>query len=386
MSTTDGRTRPIALDLFCGAGGASIGLAEAGYDVIGFDKWADAVRTHNHNGIKAEEIDLSAATVENWSMWRGNVDLLWGSPPCQPFSQAGLKRGQFDERDGFPWFLKAVQGVLPRVFVMENVKGLTFKKNQAYLAEIQATLEDQGYEVTYKVLNCADYGVPQKRQRLFMVGRRDGLAPLLPTQTHSKDGRELDPWVTMADALGWTVAPADRRNDQSKCGEVDPSWPLSQPANTIAGRDIVTDPGANANRFNGKGKSRNDGYFVTADEAGTPQGFPVALNTGRDWKKGLDRSHAQQIPVTEPAPTVSGVASQSRWEFAEPAPTISGTFGGVGGRKPNGGHRNLSTAEAAVLQAFPNGWEFLGTKTSQFLQIGNAVPPVMAYLIAEANQ
>jgi DNA (cytosine-5)-methyltransferase 1 len=342
---------PLALDLFCGAGGASIGLKAAGYDVIGFDKYPDAIATHNHNGMPALDRDLSTATVEDWRAWRGQVDLLWGSPPCQPFSQAGRHKGRFDERDGFPWFLAAVEGVAPRVFVMENVKGLTFRKNQAYLAEIKAALEDLGYAVRYEVLNCADYGVPQKRQRLFMVGRRDGGAPSFPMRTHSKGGAELgtDPWVTMAEALGWDEPPADQRNDQSQCGEVDPSWPLLEPANTVAGRNLIPDPGANANRFNGKGKSRNDGYFVAADEAAALQAFPV-------------------------------------WAAEEPAPTVSTTFGGVGGRKPSGGHRNLTLAEAAILQAFPNGYEFLGSKTSQFLQIGNAVPAPMAYLLAEVNR
>lgn len=97
-----GVTRPLALDLFCGAGGASIGLKAAGYDVLGFDKWADAVATHNHHGIAAEEMDLAARTVEDWSLWRGAIDLLWGSPPCQPFSQGGLQAGEDDPRDGSP--------------------------------------------------------------------------------------------------------------------------------------------------------------------------------------------------------------------------------------------------------------------------------------------
>jgi DNA (cytosine-5)-methyltransferase 1 len=408
--------RKRALDLFCGAGGASIGLKAAGYEVLGVDKWPDAVKTHNHNGMPAMEADLSAIGPDEWALWQGMFDLVWGSPPCQPFSQGGRNAGRYDERDGFPWFLAAIDGLRPRVFVMENVRGLTFKKHRPYLDQIQGELEALGYRVEWRLINCADYGVPQKRQRLFMIGRSDGEAPVWPIPTHSKDGAQLGtvPWVTMAEALGWGHGDAPAR---TICGNRNPrwiyddpdgnhgrvitareraihgpddekaDWVYEHPACTVVGSfrpdrmappEYRTDPSIPRQKAAGT-------VTIEREEAAALQGFPVALNTGRDWKKGEDRSTAQTVPVTEPAPTISGVPSQARWEYEEPAPTVSGTFGGVGGKK-KGGHRNLTIPEAAILQAFPDGFEFLGSKSSQFLQIGNAVPAPIAYLLSTVNK
>jgi DNA (cytosine-5)-methyltransferase 1 len=169
-----------------------------------------------------------------------------------------------------------------------------------------------GYKVRWKVLNAADYGIPQLRKRFILVARRDRL-PKWPKATH---GTEEQPHVTMAEALGWLPDGSvqgrdglywvDAHYDQSKSGEGDLLWPLSRPATTIAGRCLVPDPGANANRFNGKKKSRNDGYQV-------------------------------------------------------------------------------SIGELAALQGFPSGFHFIGTKQSQALQIGNAVPPALAEAVVRAN-
>jgi DNA-cytosine methyltransferase len=351
-----------ALDLFCGAGGASIGVHAAGYTVHGYDKWPDALATHNRNGLWAGELDLSVMTAEHWrehiALTGIHYDLMWASPPCQGWSQGGKQLGQGDERNGFPWTLEAIEGVRPRLVITENVRGLTFKKNLPYLeAEVVEPLKAMGYRAEWRLLNCANYGIPQKRHRLFIVARLDGES-CWPEQTHSDPKAKAGlvpgtvPWVTMAEALGWTPD-----------GEV----------------------------------------------------FPM-LNTGGDWKKGADRSEAQtKDPATDPSPTVRGVPFQSSWQFPdgarvqvnemeqavlqsfpvtpplpawahdEPAPTLSTTFGAVGGRKL-GGHRNLTLPEAKILQAFPEGYEFLGTRTSQYLQIGNSVPPPMAYLLAEANR
>jgi DNA (cytosine-5)-methyltransferase 1 len=189
----------IALDLFCGAGGASLGLHQAGYDVFGFDNWELAVESHIANGLPAEVADL---VHKDWS-FVPTPDLLWASPPCQPFSAAGKRLGQEDERDCMPHFLRAVRHLnYPPVVVMENVQGLTYKKHTAYLGWIVWTLEYLGYAVEWKVLNAADYGVPQTRKRFILIARNDGVAIKWPDPTHSKDGLGLKPWVTMAEAVG----------------------------------------------------------------------------------------------------------------------------------------------------------------------------------------
>jgi DNA (cytosine-5)-methyltransferase 1 len=280
--------RPLALDLCSGAGGLTIGLEAAGWRTIGFDNWQPAIDTHRANGLECHRSDLMTVGDAVWQSFAGRVDIVAGGPPCQPFSAAGLGKGKWDHRDAIPGFIRAVKLVQQRMFIMENVRGLTFAKHADYLAAVLQGFRDAGYEVEHRVLNSADYGVPQTRQRLFVIGRNDGLPIVWPEPTHAKvPTGDLLPWVTMAQALGWgdglvgfprkadgTGETVERRNDQTGTDEVDRDWPLGRPATTVATRDLVPDPGANANRFNGKAKSRNDGFRVEPEEAATLQGFP----------------------------------------------------------------------------------------------------------------
>lgn len=191
----------MAVDLFCGAGGASRGLHDAGYDVVGFYHWQPAVDTHNANGMPAHLHDLSDPSHDHLIP---ACDLLWASPPCQPFSAAGNSDGENDDRDGFPWALRIIARLLPPVVIIENVKGLTFDTHRDYFAGILAGIAVLGYDVRWRVLNAADHGVPQTRERCFIVARRDGGPIGWPQTTHTEQaGLFTEPWVTMADALGW---------------------------------------------------------------------------------------------------------------------------------------------------------------------------------------
>jgi DNA (cytosine-5)-methyltransferase 1 len=190
-----------AVDLFAGAGGASRGVHDAGHDVVGFEYWQPAVDTHIANGLPAHLHDLSDPTLDHLIP---ACDLLWASPPCQPFSAAGDGEGEFDDRDGFPWTLRILAARLPAVAIIENVKGLTFEKHGDYFGGILQQLTRLGYDWDWKVLNSADYGVPQTRERCFIVARRAGGPITWPTVTHTETaGLFTLPWVTIAQALGW---------------------------------------------------------------------------------------------------------------------------------------------------------------------------------------
>lgn len=348
----------IARDFFCGAGGASRGLHDAGYTVVGYDVWQPAVDTHNANGIPAVLHDLSDPDGEAGI---GPCDLAWFSCPCQPFSAAGDGEGEFDERDGFPWALRIVGKLLPPVVIFENVKGLTFRKHHAYFAGILASLRELGYHVEWKVLNTADYGVPQTRERCFIVGRADGGRITWPTVTHTKHGGLFTkPWVSMADALGWgmtgrpffTMATAGGRR-----GGMD-----EQVGGSAARRALYAE--------------RDEGRWVLdyRQNAGAT-GEPITCDV-------TDR----------PSPTI-GTQSEAQWIISQrPATTIAGdtrVFQPGGHHQPGEQSQNairLSIPELAKLQGFPDDWVWTGTKTDQARQIGNAVPPIMARLLAEANR
>ena len=307
----------IAVDLFAGAGGASRGLHDAGYDVKGFEYWAPACDTHNANGITCHLHDLSDPTLDHLLP---TCDLLWASPPCQPFSAAGNGEGEADDRDGFPWTLRIIRQLLPPVVIIENVKGLTFAGHADYFGSVLLNLTELGYEWDWKVLNSADYGVPQTRERCFIVARRDSGRITWPSITHTRGGGLFtEPWVTMAEALGWSgVGNYDR----------------------------------------GEGMNERHGSFQ--------KNFRIILDYRQNAGKGTAKGSPITCDVTDrPSPTI-GTQSQKQW-------VVNGTV-------------RLTIRELAELQGFPNDWIWTGNKKHQARQVGNAVPPIMAQLLAFGNQ
>lgn len=396
-----------ANDYFSGAGCASQGLHEAGFDVTSFDHWPVAVESHNLNLAGCHLHDLSDATLDH--LLPAAAPLEWFSPPCQPFSAAGDQRGEFDERDGFPWALRILGAHLPAVAIFENVKGITFAKHAGYLATILATIRTLGYEVDYKVLNSADYGVPQTRERCFIIARRDGGRIGWPEPTHTPTpGMFTEGWVSMATALGWDdddlvgfPRRAEAHGEAIEIGGVD-----------YRARDLAP----------ASGPSR----------ALTSKARSWKLNTGLDWKKGGSRDDAQtrdlddpapaltsksagQWQVTagsasnatirsldEPAPTVLARKDPNGWTLTRPATTIQGdtrvwppghningsdiAAGRTGNDRAGSKALRLEIPQLARLQDFPDGWQFVGTRTQQATQVGNACPRTFSRLLAEANR
>lgn len=336
--------RVVAVDLFAGAGGASRGLHDAGYDVAGFEYWQPACDTHNANGITCHLHDLSDPTLDNLIP---ACDLLWASPPCQPFSTGGTGNGEDDDRDGFPWTLRIIGRLLPPVVIIENVKGLTFAAHADYFGSVLHALTDLGYDREWKVLNSADQGVPQTRERCFIVARRDGKRITWPTVTHTKGGGLFtEAWVTMADALGWGMT--------------------ERPFSTIATSSPTGGP-----RMDGMGGSGARAAMIAERDSGR-----WIVSTGREWDKEAGTS--QMVDGTaEPAPTVTSL-SGSQWHV-----------GATNRHQPSEQSQTpirLTIPELARLQGFPDNWTWTGTRTTQARQVGNAVPPIMAQRLAETNR
>lgn len=154
------------LDLFAGCGGLALGFEATGFTTIGFEKDRDAATTYAANlaGDCFEvELNLKSEYPE--------AQVIIGGPPCQPFSVGGYQRGIEDPRNGFPVFLEAVRKVNPEICLFENVRGLLYT-NKWYFEEVARSLAGMGYVVEYKLLNAVDYGVPQNRERLFVVAHR----------------------------------------------------------------------------------------------------------------------------------------------------------------------------------------------------------------------
>ena len=308
--------------LFEGCGGSTKGLHRAGYSTIGFEYWQPAVTCAQANGFDARLHDLSDPTLDHLVPY---APLWWASPPCQPFSAAGAGEGEFDDRDGFPWLLRLVALRLPEVVIVENVKGLTFRKHSAYLCAVLEGFRALGYEVDWKVLNCADLGVPQTRERCIIICRRDGGPITWPAPTHCETGGMFTAkWVTMADALGWSM---DR-----------PSYTVLSGGTETGGAEHFTPAACKAMRR------------ITLHSRQNRDGEPITFDV-------TDR----------PAPTV-GTQVESQWVL-EGAPSVK-----------------LSIDELAQLQGFPPDWKWTGTKTQQARMVGNAVPAALAAAVASVNR
>lgn len=189
---------PRFIDLFSGAGGMSLGLIQAGWALEAhFEHNQFAFETHELN-ISSKESYCGDVKEVDFSRYRG-IDLIAGGPPCQPFSVSGKQMGTQDPRDMVPEFLRAVAEAHPRYFLMENVPGLASARFRPYLDAVLQALKNAGYNVTAQILNAADFGVPQSRQRLILAGSRDGEALFqFPEPSH---GEGRIPWITVSDAL-----------------------------------------------------------------------------------------------------------------------------------------------------------------------------------------
>ena len=214
-----------SLELFAGAGGLAIGLHDAGFkpvNVIEWDKWCcDTIRENkarNIAAVKGWKVTESDVRSVDFKQYEGKVHLVSGGPPCQPFSMAGKHGAYDDERDMFPQAIRAVREARPQAFIFENVKGLTRATFRNYFEYIRLQLEHPdikakrsedwadhlarlerhhtsgsraglNYRGVAQVVNAADYGIPQKRERVFFVGFREdlGLSWHFPAPTHTED-------------------------------------------------------------------------------------------------------------------------------------------------------------------------------------------------------
>ena len=322
--------RPQAIDLFSGAGGLSLGLTQAGWRIeaaVEFD--ADALATHRANMPEAHHIGEDVRTVD-FRQFEG-IGLVAGGPPCQPFSVSGHQRGREDERDMVPQFVRAVREARPTCFLMENVHGLATKRFQAYLNERLAELQSLGYDVHTNVLNAADYGVPQRRLRLFVVGVPKGQPFSFPAPSHGP-GR-AHPRRTVREALSNVVSEAPNRAKVVYCKN-----PILRPS-PYAGMLL-----------NGKGRPLN---------------------------------------LDGPSHTIPATAGGNRTHILDPEGVLLEYHRLLrAGGAPRAGLvpecRRLSVRESAALQTFPSDFAFTGRTSRQYSQIGNAVPVLLARRVGEA--
>ena len=216
-----------AIDVFCGAGGLSVGLAAAGISVVAGIEWDDdALGTWSNAHPNSLALGDDVNSVD-WRRFDG-VSLVVGGPPCQPWSIGGLRKGDKDERDGWPAFIAALRALRPRAFLAENVAGLTQGAMAPRWGRLVEELSDVGYKVSATVVNAADYGVPQKRRRCIVVGFQGPGHFVFPAPAYGAKGRR--PWRTAGNVLKGRSVGRAQSGDRHIRGETRyPKGPLRRP-------------------------------------------------------------------------------------------------------------------------------------------------------------
>lgn len=356
--------RPVAIDLFSGAGGLSLGLEAAGYQValaVDLDEWALETHAHNFEGL-ALRLDLAAPDVRDGIVAlfdAVDVDLIAGGPPCQPYSRAGrskirslVEEGVRDpldhRRELWRAFLDVVVRIRPRAVLMENVPDMALGDDTLVLRQIMGTLDAAGYETDARLVDAWVHGVPQHRQRLVLVGLRDGGVFDWPD-----DGEQ----VTLREAIG--------------------DLPVLDPESGDVGAVELPYDGPRSD-FQRRARERcvGDAGDVVFDHW-TRQVRADDIEAFRLMRPGTLYSELPENLRRYRADIFDDKYNRLDWEDLSRSITAHIAKDGYWYIHPDQ-HRTLTVREAARVQTFPDDFRFAGTRSHQFAQIGNAVPPALA--------
>ena len=340
-----------AISLFTGAGGLDVGFIDAGVEVIVASELNDdACETYAAN--HPETVLLTGDIRENKSRileYSKGIDIVFGGPPCQGFSVAG-KMDPDDERSKLIWeFVDVVRLVKPRAFVMENVKALAkLAKWDSIRKQYLKMMGDLGYDIRVVVLNSKDYGVPQKRERVFFVGVERGFDyPIWNLSNIIESKKEQAP--TIRDIL-CSLPPLGTEGNPETC----------KAKITLAAKPIMRKSPYAGMFFNGMGRPIDlDGYANT---------LPASM--GGNKTPIIDELYLRD-------------RNADNWVSDYHGKLLSGAIQPGFAEAPSR-LRRLSLNEAAAIQTFPEGYIFKGSKSSIYKQIGNAVPCKLAKVVAES--
>ena len=344
------------ISLFSGAMGLDIGLQEAGLNVvIGQDFEPACVKTmraNGHNVLGGDIREIHPQTLLDMTGLNvGEPFMICGGPPCQPFSTAGKRLGINDPRGSlFMDFIRMIDYIRPRFFVMENVKGIMSsplkhvpseerdendpeQKLGTVLDVILSEFNKLGYKTVYGVLDAVNYGVPQFRERFILIGSRDHEDIFLPVPTHFQ--MHQDPnyrWQTVGDAI------KDIEDEGGECGKLTPE---------------------------------RKKYLRSVPEGGNWKNLPKDIIPeamgGAYFSGGGKVGFYRRLSYAQPSPTITTAPAQKATMLCHPVQD-----------------RPLSVHEYARLQQFPEDWKFVGTTAAKYKQIGNAVPIGLGKAIGEA--
>lgn len=355
-----------AIDLFCGAGGLTEGLRQAGFYVLAGNDSNDAAgetfaATHKDARFLPGPVQqiTSEGLLKAAGVGRGHLDCLVGGPPCQAFSVYNHKRGMYGERSQlFKEYLRLVDGLNPRWVVMENVTGMTSANGGTAVHAILSGFTSLGYDIAYRILHAEDYGVPQARRRVVFIGNRDGTPIVWPQKTH---GKGLIPVPTVHDAIG--------------------DLPILENSEDLGVLPYACEPSGTYQRRLRQGSTDVHNHAA-------PRLAPINIERmryipqGGNWRdipfellpEGMKRARRYDHTTRYGRMTWDGLSCtvltkcDLHWgAYIHPEQD-----------------RAITVREAARIQSFPDWFHFQGSRTEQYVQVGNAVPPLLGRRIGEA--
>lgn len=340
------------VDLFCGAGGLSLGCQRAGFSLVqAFDNWKPAVETYRANfGHHVEQVDVT----EDVKLQR--ADLVIGGPPCQGFSSAGMRRPRDERNTLAKVFGRLIARFKPPSFIFENVEGFLTGVAGQFVFDLLDPLIEAGYRIHLRKINAANYGVPQHRKRVIAIGGL-GWDPPFPSPTHSAYG------APGAHLAGRNL-PATPSVDSALHG-LPPATPVDQ---SSSDNDHVYTP------LRGQDMER-----ATALRPGqTMRDLPEEL-----WHCSYRRRANRRVMDGTPTERRGGAPAGLRRLCAD-APSKAITGGALNEFVHPDEHRPLTVRECARLQTFPDSFRFVASRRDAIQLIGNAVPPLLAEQIAKS--
>ncbi|MGT2686664.1 DNA cytosine methyltransferase [Streptococcus porcinus] len=329
------------IDLFCGAGGLSLGFEKAGFEVeFAIDLWEDAIKTYNHNHQKkvAKSLDIHELSDSFLESFRGKVQGVIGGPPCQGYSTVGTRNINDPRNHLYLEYCRVVEKVDPEFFVIENVRGLLTLANGAFKEDIVTRFSKLGYNVSFKLINSSEFGVPQNRFRVFFVGMKDVNFNFPVEQVNKVSTFEALSDLPSLESLDLfsTFYKSTPQNEYQKLMR----------ANT---KELL-------NHEPTKHTDQTKSIISKIPDGGKITDLPEEYWNIRKYNKAFQRMNSKL-----PSNTID-TGHRNYFHYSE--------------------NRVPSVRESARLQSFPDNFEFLGSKTSQYKQVGNAVPPLLAEKIA----
>ena len=338
------------LDLFCGAGGLSLGFQLAGYKIIGgIDFQKDAMKTHERNFKNSISICGDISKIDNSEIlekFDGKVEVIIGGPPCQGFSAANQQRKLEDDPRNklFFEFIRFVKILKPKAIVIENVRQILTKNNGFAKREILRILDELGYNVDVRVLDASEYGVPQSRKRAIFVGVKKDIGII--TYHNIKKSSEV---VTVEEAIGELYEIDGNRDNHFDNKPVTKYQKYLRSKDNVIHNHEIKYPNENVQK-----------RMTYVHEGGNWRDVPKHL-----WTNNRTNRHSSAYKRLD-SKKVSITIDTGHMNYFHPK------------------HNRVPTVrESARIQSFPDYFVFEGTTTSQLRQVGNAVPPLMARAIAE---